>query len=213
MPMAKTRRSQQRTGRATKGAWLDLPACACKRQMWGGKPRVHSALKCMSPGQSKQDTSSLWHRHHSRFRPCCGTRSACMGANPCAALAQAVDGWRAVSTEGVDVAEVRGNARADTDLVGDDELVAVEEALEQDEDDGIKLEPFNLAQERAEGVFDEDGHYVERREEDEEEKDAWFASAKGARRLQSPACPPVRLACMRLSQEPRGPSWVAMQSR
>ena len=36
------------------------------------------------------------------------------------------------------------------------------------------------AQERAEGFFDEGGHYVERKDEDEDEKDAWFASAKGA---------------------------------
>ena len=35
-------------------------------------------------------------------------------------------------------------------------------------------------QERAEGFFDEGGHYVERKDEDEDEKDAWFASAKGA---------------------------------
>ena len=35
---------------------------------------------------------------------------------------------------------------ADTDLVDDAELVEVEEALEQEEDDGFKLEPFNLAQ-------------------------------------------------------------------
>jgi hypothetical protein len=75
------------------------------------------------------------------------------------------------------------NARADTDLVDDEELVGVEEALEQEEEGGMKLEPFNLAQERAEGFFDEGGHYVEKKDEDEDEKDAWFASAKGAQRL------------------------------
>ena len=76
--------------------------------------------------------------------------------------------------------------RADTELVGDDALEEVEEALEMDEDDGIKLEPFNLAQERQEGFFDEGGHYVERRDKDEEEaeKDAWFASTRGASGLQ-----------------------------
>ena len=76
--------------------------------------------------------------------------------------------------------------RADTELVGDDALEEVEEALEMDEDDGIKLEPFNLAQERQEGFFDDDGHYVERRDKDEEEaeKDAWFASTRGVSRMQ-----------------------------
>lgn len=29
------------------------------------------------------------------------------------------------------------------------------------EDDGIRLEPFNLKQEREEGYFDADGNYVE----------------------------------------------------
>ena len=70
---------------------------------------------------------------------------------------------------------------ADTELVGDDALEEVEEALELEEDDGIKLEPFNLAQERQEGFFDDEGHYVEKRdkEEEEAEKDAWFSSTKG----------------------------------
>lgn len=72
---------------------------------------------------------------------------------------------------------------ADTELVGDDALEEVEEALELEEDDGMKLEPFNLAQERQEGFFDEEGHYVEKRdrEEEEAEKDAWFSSTKGKR--------------------------------
>ena len=70
---------------------------------------------------------------------------------------------------------------ADTELVGDDALEEVEEALEMEEDDGMKLEPFNLAQERQEGFFDEEGHYVEKidKDEAEAEKDAWFASTKG----------------------------------
>jgi len=70
---------------------------------------------------------------------------------------------------------------ADTELVGDDALEEVEEALEMEEDDGMKLEPFNLAQERQEGFFDEEGHYVEKIDKDEveAEKDAWFASTKG----------------------------------
>ena len=76
--------------------------------------------------------------------------------------------------------------RADTELVGEDALEEVEEALEMDEDDGIKLEPFNLAQERQEGFFDDDGHYVERHDKDEEEaeKDAWFASIRGVNGMQ-----------------------------
>ena len=74
---------------------------------------------------------------------------------------------------------------ADTELVGDDALEEVEEALELEEDDGIMLEPFNLAQERQEGFFDEEGHYVEKRDKDEEEaeKDAWFTSTKGDQHL------------------------------
>lgn len=32
---------------------------------------------------------------------------------------------------------------------------------EQLEDDGVKLEPFNLEQERKEGYFDQTGNYVE----------------------------------------------------
>ena len=39
--------------------------------------------------------------------------------------------------------------------------------------------PFNLEQERREGFFDEEGHYVEKK--DEEEKDAWLASGEGLR--------------------------------
>ena len=82
---------------------------------------------------------------------------------------------------------------ADTELVGDDALEEVEEALELEEDDGIKLEPFNLAQERQEGFFDEEGHYVEKRDKDEEEaeKDAWFASTKGSSCLMQKACLPA----------------------
>ncbi len=70
---------------------------------------------------------------------------------------------------------------AETELVGVGDLEEVEEALEVEEDDGVTLEPFNLAQERREGYFDEGGHYVEHRNKDEEEleKDAWLASSKG----------------------------------
>jgi CD2 antigen cytoplasmic tail-binding protein 2 len=77
----------------------------------------------------------------------------------------------------------------DTDLVGIDELEEVEEALEVEETDGIELEPFNLAQERRDGYFDEGGNYVENKNKDDEdeEKDAWFASAKGEFYTQSHA--------------------------
>ena len=85
-----------------------------------------------------------------------------------------------------DIAEVHalknaGAANADTDLVADTELEGVEEALEVEEDEGVTLEPFNLAQERHEGYFDEGGSYVETKaEEDEEERDAWLTSTEGA---------------------------------
>ncbi len=54
-----------------------------------------------------------------------------------------------------------------------------EELLDREEDDGVKLEPFNLAQERAEGHFDESGHYVENKKDESEETDAWLGSEDG----------------------------------
>lgn len=70
---------------------------------------------------------------------------------------------------------------ADTELLPVGELVDAEEALEQEAEDGVALEPFNLAREREEGHFDESGHYVERKEEDDPTaKDAWLASEDGA---------------------------------
>jgi hypothetical protein len=61
-----------------------------------------------------------------------------------------------------------------------DELVDVEEALEKDEDEGMTLEPFNLAKEREEGHFDEGGNYVENKEdEDPSMQDAWLTSEDG----------------------------------
>lgn len=54
-----------------------------------------------------------------------------------------------------------------------------EELLDREEDDGVKLEPFNLAQERAEGFFDESGHYVENKKDDADETDAWLGSEDG----------------------------------
>jgi len=84
---------------------------------------------------------------------------------------------------------------ADTELVGDADLEAVEEQLEVPEDEGVALEPFNLEQERREGFFDEDGHYVEKK--DEEEKDAWLASGEGAPVLVLEGVPNCRLEPLR----------------
>ena len=61
-------------------------------------------------------------------------------------------------------------------------LIHVEEAEEladPDQEHGVKLEPFNLAQERAEGHFDESGHYVENKPDDANETDAWLGSEDG----------------------------------
>ena len=55
---------------------------------------------------------------------------------------------------------------------------AAEEETELREDDGNTLEPFNLRQEREEGHFDEGGHYVE--DKDEDDTDAWMADSEGA---------------------------------
>jgi CD2 antigen cytoplasmic tail-binding protein 2 len=69
-------------------------------------------------------------------------------------------------------------AFADTEFVEDVEQI--EEGLEEEEDEGVALEPFNLARERQEGYFDEGGHYVEHKREGDEENDAWLASEEGA---------------------------------
>jgi CD2 antigen cytoplasmic tail-binding protein 2 len=62
-----------------------------------------------------------------------------------------------------------------------------------DEEDGTKFEPFNLTAEREEGHFDEEGNYVERKEEDEQ--DAWLASDAGRGRCVPAACPPAGRWC------------------
>lgn len=73
-----------------------------------------------------------------------------------------------------------GHAVADTDFVED--VRDVEEELEGDEEDDneVPLEPFNLKQERQEGYFDEGGHYVENKKDNDEDKDAWLNSDEGA---------------------------------
>ncbi|KAL0033088.1 hypothetical protein WJX79_002251 [Trebouxia sp. C0005] len=70
------------------------------------------------------------------------------------------------------------NAGEDTDMPS--HVEEAEEFLDREEDDGVKLEPFNLAQERAEGHFDESGHYVENKKDDAEETDAWLGSDDAA---------------------------------
>ena len=68
------------------------------------------------------------------------------------------------------------------------DLLDVEEALEQEEDEGVKLEPFNLAQEREEGHFDEGGSYVENKEEDDPTmRDAWLTSEDGGAHMLQPS--------------------------
>jgi CD2 antigen cytoplasmic tail-binding protein 2 len=68
------------------------------------------------------------------------------------------------------------SAVADTDLV--DDVQRVEEDLEIEEEDGIKLEAFNLKEERQKGYFDaETGNYVENEQDEEADAtDAWLAS-------------------------------------
>ena len=77
---------------------------------------------------------------------------------------------------------------------------AAEAAAELAEDDGNVLEPFNMAQEREEGHFDESGHYIENKEDDG--MDAWAAEAGGAplerqacRTYPAAAAEPDRLTC------------------
>ncbi|PRW60637.1 CD2 antigen cytoplasmic tail-binding 2 [Chlorella sorokiniana] len=73
-------------------------------------------------------------------------------------------------------AKRKGTGVDDTELVEDVE--AVEEDLEHEEEDGIKLEAFNLKEEREKGYFDDAGNYVEREDKDEAElaQDAWLQS-------------------------------------
>ncbi|KAI7844013.1 hypothetical protein COHA_002550 [Chlorella ohadii] len=76
-------------------------------------------------------------------------------------------------------AKRKGAGADDTELV--DDVEAVEEDLEQEEEDGIKLEAFNLKEERERGYFDEAGNYVEKEDKDEAElaQDAWLQSDEG----------------------------------
>lgn len=77
-----------------------------------------------------------------------------------------------------DRAEELLNAR-DTSVL--DDIGEAEEEYEEDEenleDDGIKIEPFNLKQEREEGYFDSEGNYVEYGNGNDI-KDAWLDSVE-----------------------------------
>lgn len=70
-------------------------------------------------------------------------------------------------------------AHADDDTELPTHVEEAEEIADRDQDDGMKLEPFNLAQEREEGFFDESGHYVERKPDTADETDAWLGSEDG----------------------------------
>lgn len=71
--------------------------------------------------------------------------------------------------------------RSDTSILEVSELQRAEEELEAQEDDGVKLEAFNLKEERARGHFDEAGNYVQdaKGSDEEEEEDAWLKSEEG----------------------------------
>lgn len=71
----------------------------------------------------------------------------------------------------------RGGDVADTDLI--ENVEQAEEDLEEEEDDGIQLEAFNLKEERRRGYFDEAGNYVENEKNDDAPDDAWLASDEG----------------------------------
>uniref|UniRef100_A0A1D1ZPP3 OCRE domain-containing protein n=1 Tax=Auxenochlorella protothecoides TaxID=3075 RepID=A0A1D1ZPP3_AUXPR len=75
-------------------------------------------------------------------------------------------------------AKRKGAKDADTSILEVSELQRAEEELEAQEDDGVKLEAFNLKEERARGHFDEAGNYVQdaKGSDEEEEEDAWLKS-------------------------------------
>jgi len=49
-------------------------------------------------------------------------------------------------------------------------------------DDGIRIEPFNMRREMAEGHFDESGHYVQNKDQEKEVTDAWLDTIDKAQR-------------------------------
>ena len=71
----------------------------------------------------------------------------------------------------------KNSLSAETELLEVEDMIRAEEALEQDEEEGMTLEPFNLEQERQAGTFDESGNYVEHKEEEDPTmQDAWLTS-------------------------------------
>lgn len=76
--------------------------------------------------------------------------------------------------------KARGSDGAeDTELLPVDDVEArAEEDLEIPVQDGVEMEPFNLAQEREAGRFDESGHYLAS-SAGREDTDAWLTSAEG----------------------------------
>lgn len=76
--------------------------------------------------------------------------------------------------------EIRQSRRSRThDFELDQENPSSNPELGQDFSSEIPLEPFNLNDEREQGTFDEDGSYVQSREQAEELRDAWFESIQG----------------------------------
>lgn len=76
--------------------------------------------------------------------------------------------------------KARGSDGAeDTELLPVDDVEArAEEDLEIPVQDGVEMEPFNLAQEREAGRFDESGHYLAN-SAGRDDTDAWLTSAEG----------------------------------
>lgn len=73
----------------------------------------------------------------------------------------------------------KGKGVGDTELVANVEDAEEEIETEAKEDNGeIELTAFNLKEERETGYFDADGHYVERKDEDEDATDAWLQSTE-----------------------------------
>ncbi len=90
----------------------------------------------------------------------------------------------------------RLNANLCADRQGDERnLERFEEKAMLDEDEGQKLEPFNMAAEREEGYFDEEGHYVERGKEEDGDKDAWLASGEGVYKIRHTSHPCRNTLC------------------
>lgn len=59
-----------------------------------------------------------------------------------------------------------------------------EEFRDEEEDDNeVPLEPFNLQRERQEGYFDEGGHYVENKKDNDEDRDPWLTSDEGTNQM------------------------------